>query len=100
MSAAMKNDLELETARELVRSVVAGKLTRATQAVWDEDVLYLRVRVLEHRDHDWLLAELRRADANADGLKEMALVVSPKLRAEAGLETPESPLLKLSRAKV
>lgn len=57
----------LDAAKKLVDDVLAGRVTPATDpAVFDDDLLYIQVGMLEQLDADWLKGRLTDPAVAAD----------------------------------
>jgi hypothetical protein len=69
----------LEIAREMIIKVLKGDITYETdRMVFDEDLLYLNVRLLEQHDFEWLQLELAKPEHNEQAKREVTINMAKK----------------------
>jgi len=72
------NEDFMQSAKTLVVEVLEGKVTPESHpAVFDDDVLYMRVRFLETEAKDWLFAELKNDRYMPAYREEITACLSP-----------------------
>jgi hypothetical protein len=81
----MPTELEqrITNAKAIVLSVLAGRITpEGDPAAFDEDSVYLSVRIAEQNDPEWLLRSIAEAERTPDGLSQVITCMGP-LRPQA-----------------
>lgn len=77
VKASLKDRLEI--AREMTTQVLKGDITYKTDhMIFDEDLLYFNVRLLEQHDPVWLQSQMAKPEYNEQSKQEVAINISNK----------------------